>query len=182
MTEQPPSTLSIWGFTAAVYKWDFHDKQLGIWFPCISESENDLFRLCWEGVLMKTKSISGDFPQERYHDDNIMALSYTSTLSPCPPPEAVLQDPPVRRFPTTALAAPSPWPTSPPPPEEDRICHQLGEFSPVSHFISPPWRCLLLSKYYKPRYDEDLINPVAFSLCAASVSSHPTSRLMQMSE
>lgn len=55
MAEQPPCTLSIWDFTAAVYKWDFHDKQLYIRFPCISERENDLLRLCWEEVLMKTK-------------------------------------------------------------------------------------------------------------------------------
>jgi len=109
MTEQPLSVLSIWDFTAAVYKWDFHDKQLCIRFPCISNSENDLLRLCWEGVLTKTKSILGYFPQE-HHSDNIMTLSYTSTLSPCPPPEATLQDPlahmlhvqPTPHHPTTA--------------------------------------------------------------------------------
>lgn len=112
MTEQPPSTLSIWDFTAAVYKWDFHDKQLCIRFPCISETENDLLRLCWEGVLMKTKSISGYFPQEHYHNDNMMTLSYTSTLSPHPPPEAAPQDPPVCTPHTTTLAAPSPPPAS----------------------------------------------------------------------
>lgn len=112
MTEQPLSTLSIWDFTAAVYKWDFHDKQLCIRFRCISKSENDLLRLCWEGVVMKTKSISGYFPQEHYHDDNTMTLSYTSTLSPRPPPEAALQDPPVRTLHMTALAAPSPRPAS----------------------------------------------------------------------
>lgn len=112
MTELPPSTLSIWDFTATVYKWDFHDKQLCIRFPCVFESENDLLRLCWERVLMKTKSISGYFSQEHYHDDNIMTLSYASTLSPCPPPKAALQEPPVHTLPMTAITAPSPWPAA----------------------------------------------------------------------
>lgn len=146
MTEQPPSTLSIWDFTAAVYKWDFHDKQLYIRFPCISERENDLLGLCWEEVLMKTKSISGCSPLEHYHDDSIKTLSYTSTLSPHPPPQAVIQDPPV----CLTLTAPSSASHHPSPPDEDRICHQLVELPLVSHFIRPPWRYLLLSKYYKP--------------------------------
>lgn len=175
MTEQPPSTLSIWDFTAAVYKWDFHDKQLYIRFPCTSKRENHLSRLCWEEVLMKTKGISGCSPLEHYYDDSIKTLSYTSTLSPHPPPQAAIQDPPV----CLTLFSASHHPT---PPDKDRICHQLIQLPLVSHFTRPPWRYLLLSKYYKPGQDEDLINPVAFSLCAASVSSHPTSRLMQMSE
>lgn len=148
-----------------------------IQFPCISESENDLLRLCWEGVLTKKKNISGCFPQERYHDDNIMTLSYASTLSPHPAPVKQLFRPPCSHAPR------SPLPTaSIPPPEKDGISQQLRELSPVSHFINPPWRCLLLSKYYKPWYNQDLLNPAAFSLCAASVSSHPTSWLMQASE
>lgn len=113
MTEQPLSTLSIWDFTAVVYKWDFHDKQLCIRFPCISKSENDLLRLCWEGVLMKTKSISGYFPQEHYHDDNIMTLSYASTSSPHPPLEAALRDPP--------YSPRSPLPVASIPPSHDRL-------------------------------------------------------------
>lgn len=142
MTEQPPSTLSIWDFTAAVYKWDFHDKQLYIRFPCISERENDLLRLCWEEVLMKTKSTSGYSPLEHYHDDSIKTLSYTSALSPYPPRQASAQDPPVC---LTLLSIPPPN-----PPDEDRICHQLVELPLLSHFTRPPWRYLLLSKYYKP--------------------------------
>lgn len=151
-----------------------------IQFPCISESENDLLRLCWEGVLRKTKSISGYFPQKHYNDDNIMTSSYASTSSSRPDPVKQLF-----RTPLFACSSqPPPRSQHPiiPPPEKDRICHQLTELSPVSHFISPPWRCLLLSKYYKPWYKEALINPVAFSLCAASVSFHPTSWLMQTSE
>lgn len=62
MTERPPRTLGSWGFTAAVQKWDFLDKQPCILLPCLSEREDDLLRLCWEGVLMKTKSISGCLP------------------------------------------------------------------------------------------------------------------------
>lgn len=114
MTVQPPSRLSIWDFTAAVYKWDFHDKQFCIQFPCISESKNDLLRLCWEGVLMKTKSISGYFPQEHYHNDNIMTLPYTSTLSPHPSPEAALQDLPAHTCSTWRPSQPPPHSQHPP--------------------------------------------------------------------
>lgn len=176
MTEQPPSTLSIWGFTAAVYKWDFHDKQLYIQFPCTSECENDLLRLCWEEVLMKTKSISGWSPPGallwwQYKDFVLYKYFKSSSSGRKPGPPVCLP-----------LTAPSSASQHPTPPGKDRICHQLIELPLVSHFTRPPWRYLLLSKYYKPGQDEDLINPVAFSLCAASVSSHPTSWLMQMSE
>lgn len=105
MTEQPPSRLSIWDF---VYKWDFHDKQSCIQFPCISESKNDLLRLYWEGVLMKTKSISGYLPLEHYHNDDIMTLPYISTLSPHPSPEAALHNLPAHTLHMMVLTAPSP--------------------------------------------------------------------------
>lgn len=119
MTEQPLSTLSIWDFTAAVYKWDFHDKQLCIRFRCISKSENDLLRLCWEGVVMKTKNISGYFPQEHYHDDNTMTLFLHKYFKSKSSSWSSSSGPPCTHAPRDGPR--SPLPAASIPPSHDRL-------------------------------------------------------------
>lgn len=115
MTEQPPSTLSIWDFTAAVYEWDFHNKQLYsvslyIWKREWSlkallgrriNEDKEYFRLFPPGALSRWQ-----------YDDFVLCKCFKSTSSS----QSSSWGPPVRALHARALTAPSPRPAPHHPP------------------------------------------------------------------